>query len=124
MADGDLEVVQRFVEAFSRGDEDSARSELAPDIVYENPNLPDISSGGYHGIEGVERAWREWLDAWADYSVAVEGYEQTGEEIIVTIRGRGRGRTSDLALGWRYRQTYVVRDGKIARIRTIPLDEG
>jgi hypothetical protein len=67
-------------------------------------------------------AWHDWLSAWEEYRVEVDGYRRLDDErILVLMLHCGRGKTSGLDVG----QTGTkraganllhVRDGRVTRL--------
>ena len=44
--------------------------------------------------------WREFLAAWEDFQIDVDGYRELDDErVLVLTRHRGRGKTSGVELG-------------------------
>ena len=52
------------------------------------------SAGIYHGHEGVERFFREWLGAWTDYKMEAREYIDAGGSVVIVFRQGGIGRGS------------------------------
>jgi hypothetical protein len=42
-----------------------------------------------HGLEGLARAWREWLEPWQSFSVEIEGLVDAGDDVVTLARTRG-----------------------------------
>ena len=117
MSRAHVEVVERMIEAFSRGDFDAALACIAPDVVWD-PAMPDVavvdSQSTVRGREGVRDFFRRWLGTWIDYS-----YEQRrlidagGNKVVSVFVERGTGKGSGLALEKELAGVYEVRDGLV-----------
>lgn len=112
-----VEVVERMVEAFRRGDFDGAMACIAPDVVWD-PATPDAalvdSQSQPLGQEGVRDFFRRWLGTWQDYS-----YEQRelidagGGKVVSVFVERGTGKGSGLTVETELAGVYEVMDGLV-----------
>jgi ketosteroid isomerase-like protein len=117
MASANLELVRSLYAAWERGDFGSV-DWAHPEIEFVFADGP--TPGSWTGVAGMVEAWREFLSAWEDVHVEVEGYrELDGDRVLVLVQYRGRGKTSGLELGQMLTQTaglFHVRGGKVTRI--------
>jgi ketosteroid isomerase-like protein len=92
-----LDLVRSIYTAFERGDFSS--TEWAhPEIEYVHADGP--APGSWTGLAGMAEGFRDWLGAWDQYRVAVDGYRELDDErVLVLVRGAGRGKTSRLEVG-------------------------
>jgi ketosteroid isomerase-like protein len=114
-----LDLVRSIYAAWERGD--YSRSEWAhPEIEYVFADGP--APGSRTGLVGMAAGFREFLNAWEEYGVAVDEYrELDGERTLVFIRQRGRGKTSGLELAQLSEvgaMLFDVRGGKVTRMVT------
>jgi ketosteroid isomerase-like protein len=70
----------------------------------------------------MTESFRDFLGAWKDFRAEVEEYRELDDErVLVLIRFRGRGKTSDLEIDQMRAKgatLYYVRGGKVTRIVT------
>jgi ketosteroid isomerase-like protein len=71
----------------------------------------------FKGLESWMDLWRAWLAAWEDYSLEAGGYEIRGEQVLVEVVHRGRGRGSGLDVELPQTQLWQVRGGQAVRCR-------
>jgi uncharacterized protein len=115
MSPEDVEAVRRAYDAFARGDLETLRTLLAPDIEWRTtPEVPFM--GNYVGLDEFLRGMDEWTSAFDEVTTEVEEMIDTGENVIVHHRMRGRGRDSGVEVDLAIFQVVTVRDGKLTRM--------
>src|SRR6516225_1230816 len=71
-------------------------------------------------VVAMAKAWREFLSAWADYSIEAEEYRELDDErVLVLTRRGGRGKTSGLEIERiqsKRAAVWHVRDGTATRL--------
>ena len=82
MSQENVEVIKEFTSRFEGGDREEWRGHFDPDVVWDTSATEMPAAGVYHGHEGVERFFRDWLGTWADYEVVTPRVHR--------CRGRGR----------------------------------
>src|SRR6478672_6001433 len=112
-----LDLVRSIYADWERGDYRST-AWAHPDIEYVIADGPD--SGSWKALADTTKAWRGWLDAWADFRVEAEGYRELDEErVLVLVRFRGRAKTSGLdieEMSSKGAGLFHVRDGKVTKL--------
>ncbi len=73
-------------------------------------------SRSHRGHAGVERSVNSWFDVWEDYESEIEELMDAGDDVLVVIKSRARGRGSGVTVEHRYYRVYTVRNGKIVRM--------
>jgi ketosteroid isomerase-like protein len=63
------------------------------------------------------RLWRQWLSAWEVYELDDENYAVFGDQVVVDVTHRGRGRESGIELELPQAQLWTVRNGVLTRLR-------
>jgi uncharacterized protein len=115
MSPEDLEVVRRAYDAFARGDLETLRTFLAPDIEWRTtPEVPFM--GNYVGLDEFLRGMNDWTDSFEDITTQVEEMIDAGDSVIVGHRMRGRGRDSGVEVDLAIFQVVGVRDGQLTRM--------
>jgi ketosteroid isomerase-like protein len=110
MSQENVEAARRCIEAYCRGDYDEASEYLAPDVVWEvGQELPA------HGPAAVRDVWRRWDAEWEELETVAEEYIDAGDQLVVIMRYRGRGRISGVEVNDLQFEVHTLRDGKCIR---------
>jgi ketosteroid isomerase-like protein len=112
-----VEVMRRVFEAQDRHDWDAVYSFYAPDIVWEDVDGLWGDWGTARGVDGVRAAWRRWLGVLDRPAFTAEEFGAVGDEVLVTVRMRGRGRESGIDVEQVITMIWTLRSGKAERIR-------
>ena len=113
MSQENVEIVRRAFEAYNRGDLDAAVADFAPDSEYIASGAVPGGRGVYRGPEGYKR-FVAWLrDEFEDARVEVDAITDAGDQVLVSVTTRGRGRQSGVEASWNVWQVWTLRDGKI-----------
>jgi ketosteroid isomerase-like protein len=106
------EAARAFLMAFE-GDDDAFRETLHPEIEWypiEENRTPT------RGVEAALWNRNQWLDTWDDYRQDVDEVIEDGDDVVVGIHIRARGRRSGVEADLRFYVQVKVRDGKVAYI--------
>jgi uncharacterized protein len=117
MSQENVEVVKEFTRLFEGGDRDEWREYFVPNVVWDTSATEMPLAGVYHGHQGVERFFRDWLGTWTDYEVATREYIDAGEAVVVVFRQRGTGRGSGVRTERDFFGVYELRESKVVRYR-------
>ena len=114
MSQGNVEVVQRFEDAFVRGDMDEVLSLLTSDVVvHEAPSLP--YPGDHRGHDGFLRLADAFNAVWEIVSDLDLTFLDAGEaHVVVLVAFDVMTRSTGVPLRLRLAEVYTVRDGRIA----------
>ena len=130
MSQENLEVVRRVFEAEARGDIETLLALYDPDIEWDNSRSPVGDFAGtvgrvFRGRDGVQRAFREWYEAWEKVDSEVEELIDAGGEHVVSVfTYRARGRTSGAEVEFAHMAgIWTIRNGKVARVAWLPTRE-
>jgi uncharacterized protein len=111
------ELVRATVERFQAGDREHWRSVFAENVDWDMTRDEAALFGEFHGHEGVEAFFTQWLGAWDDYSVEHTEIIDAGDSVVVVFRQHGRGKSSGIEIDRDFYGVYDVREGKITRYR-------
>jgi ketosteroid isomerase-like protein len=117
MSQENVEMVKAFMSLFERGDRNEWRDYFDRDVVWDTSASRMPSAGIYHGHEGVERFFREWLGAWSDYRVETREYIDAGGSVVIVFRQSGIGRGSGVRTEREFFGVYDLSDLKVVRYR-------
>jgi ketosteroid isomerase-like protein len=110
MSQENVERVRNSLEAYRRGDYAAASACLAPDVVWEvGQELPA------HGPAAVQDLWKRWDSEWEDLETVAEEILDAGDNVVVAMRYRGRGRGSGVEVNDRLFEVHTFRDGECVR---------
>ena len=117
MSRENVELARRGYEAFARGDLDAIfESFMHPEIeAHDPPEIPDAAI--YRGREAVRRDWEHTSELFEDFSVDVDKTFDRGDEVVVFLRFRGRGRGSTAEVEAPMAHVWTIRDGQAVRLR-------
>ena len=116
MSQEDVDRIRRGYEAFGRRDLDAALEMADPAIEAHDPaEMPD--SAIHRGREAVRRDWEQTLDLFDDFSIAIEEIFDAGEEVVVFLHYRGRGKESGAAVALQMAHVLTFKDGLAVRLR-------
>jgi uncharacterized protein len=117
MSQENVELARRSVEAFAAGDWKTTLEFVDAEVEWiETPGLgPD--AGVYRGIEEVRDAVESWTGMWTDYAFEVRDYLDAGDQVVVLVQERGRGRSTGVSVERELGQVLTVRGGKVGRVR-------
>ena len=111
MSQENLEIVRKAVEAYARGDLDTALTHADPDIVW-NP----VEEAATQGQDAIRANVERWEIDFDDFEATPEEYIDAGDQVLVTIHWSGRGRGSGLQVDIRTYMVFTARDGTLIRM--------
>jgi len=119
MSQANVDALRRVYEAMARGDFWTAREVFHPEIEWSWSSSMSGLTGvdTYHGIEGVEAATRDALEAWDVFRQEAEEFIEAGDDVVVLIRQHGRPRGSTREVEDEVAQVWTFRDGSAIRFR-------
>lgn len=85
---------------------------LDPDVEWRAAQ----DSRSHRGHAGVERSVSSWFEVWDDYEFEIEELTDAGDDVLVVISSRARGKGSGVRVEHRYYRVCTVRNGKIVRM--------
>jgi len=103
----------RGFEAFRRGDLDAWLNE-APDEWHTTSTFPGVEPV-YRGREGLTALW-EFMRAPWEMEAEIERVEDLGEELLVLLTARVRGKSSGAEAEWKAAHVMSEKDG-VTRVK-------
>jgi ketosteroid isomerase-like protein len=70
----------------------------------------------YHGHDGVWRYFSEWLEEFKAHEARAEKLIAAGDDVIVGLRLKGRGKASGVEVEMTRFNVYRIRDGLAIRV--------
>ena len=114
MSQENVEIVARYSDAFQRGDLAATLSVLDEDVEWHDQAA--IPGADVHrGREAVGRHIRQWLEAWEEIDYTPEEVLDRGNQVVVVVRRRGKGKGSGVEVNDQVAYVLTVSSGKITR---------
>jgi ketosteroid isomerase-like protein len=116
MASPNKAVIHKLFEAYTRGENETLRLLLSPNVIYHLPGR-SVIAGDYHGQDVVLELWarqKSWIDG-KPYRSSFLGMLEEGDQVLVltNVEASIRGKT----LAWQGANLFTVRDGRVAECR-------
>lgn len=98
---------------------DKVEALVAPDcrVEWVGPTTPIVEGNEFENREEWMGLWRQWLAAWDEYEAEASDYQAFGDQVVVDVIHRGRGRGSGIELELSQTLLWTVRDGVLRRMR-------
>jgi ketosteroid isomerase-like protein len=115
MSQENVELVQRFTEAFNDGDVEAVLAEAHPEIEFIPLRAP--IQGAYRGHSGLREYFADTAETFDVLYVAIDEVPTRGDRIAVnigTLRIRGKGSGVEVTVPTA--AVFTVQDGKVARV--------
>jgi ketosteroid isomerase-like protein len=110
MSQENVELVDRFADAFNRRDLDACLA-LTDDDVMLVPRVGAME-GDYQGHDGVRRFYEALLGVWPNLTVTVGEVRDFGGVTVAVLHARGQGAGSDVPWDWTVWQVIRWRRAK------------
>jgi ketosteroid isomerase-like protein len=117
MSQENVEIVKAFHGLFEAGDRDAWRDYFDPDVIWDTSATTMPTAGIYHGHQGVERFFRDWLGGWSDYRVETREYIDAGDSVVLVFRQSGIGRGSGVRTERDFFAVFDLSNSKVVRYR-------
>jgi ketosteroid isomerase-like protein len=115
MSHENVEVVRRAFEAFDRGDMEGVVADFGPHFEYVATGAIPGVRGVYRGTEGYRRFLEAFVGEFDDVHVKTPEFVEAGDQVLVSVTIRGRGKRSRAETSWSFWLLWQVRDGKVVR---------
>jgi len=111
MPHANIEIVDRLIAAWGRRDLESALDEMHPRCEIRGVEARET----LRGHEGVAAGFRDWFEAFEEFTIEPESFTLDGDRVLVAMRQRARGKGSGIEIEQRFYQLFTLRDGMVFR---------
>ena len=111
MAEENIEIVGRLIDAWNRRDLQAALEAMHPRCEVRGVEARETLKGH----DGVAAGFRDWFDAFAEFTIEPENFIAHGDRVLVPMRQRARGKGSGLEIEQRFYQLFTLRGGMVFR---------
>ncbi len=114
-------IVRRLYDAVARRDSATVLAIYHPEVEWDHTRNEAVVGlmGGeaiYHGHEGLRRWSRDWYEAWESVDAQPEELIDAGEDVIVVLNYRGRGRASGIEVELTHMAgVFTLTEGQVVR---------
>lgn len=116
MSQENVEILRHAWKAWERGEWDALYALYHPDIVWDATALEGPITRIYHGLDGVRQYFSDWLESFEAHEARAEKFIEAGDDVIVGIRLKGRGKASGVEVEMARSNVYRMRDGLAVRV--------
>ena len=117
MSEENAEVVRQVVEAFNQRDLAAMIQRFDPGIEWEPGGPAAVERPIYRGRDEVSSGFIETWETWELFQVEERELRDLGDSIVWLGRAQMRGGASHVELDQEFAVHFLVRDGKIVRLR-------
>jgi ketosteroid isomerase-like protein len=104
-----VEIVRGLYDAYRRGDADTARAAIDPNVEWDSRH--HVDGRVYHGHDGVREFFRNWLGLWESTDSRPEKFLDAGDRVVVlTVETTKAG---GLEITERHAEIYTLRGRKV-----------
>ena len=116
MSQENVEIVQRHIEAWNRGDLTAFLAMFRSDAEIDWSRARGPLKGVYRGRGERETFWNEFYSTFEFAHIEAQGFTDAGSEVVVSITARFRGREG-IEVTATSASVYSVENGQITRLR-------
>jgi ketosteroid isomerase-like protein len=113
MSEENIEIIRSVFGAFERGDLGEMFEWVTDDVITHRVEPDDAV---YHGKEGFLEAVADWIEGFADWTVAPEEFFDVGDSVVVRVHQTARGASSGVPVESRIWFVFEVCGRKIVRL--------
>jgi ketosteroid isomerase-like protein len=111
MAEANVEIVGRLIDAWSRRDLEAVLEAMHPQCEVRGIEVRET----LRGHDELAAGFRDWFDAFEEFTIEPEDFISDGDRVLVPMRQRARGKGSGLQVEQRFYQLFTLRDGMVFR---------
>jgi hypothetical protein len=116
MSTKNVEILRRGYEAFNRGGLEAILPFLDREIEWRTRE--EGVEGNYHGHQGVRKFFADVVDDMLEgIQLEPEEFIDAGDEVLVLVHTRGRGRASGAEVEERVTHVWRMREGRAIRLQ-------
>jgi hypothetical protein len=86
-----------------------------PDFEIDASRVDMPGFGIFHGLEGMRKLWRAWIEEWERYSWTQSNWSEIGDHVIADVRIQATGKSSGADVVWDHCQVWTFSDGRVVR---------
>jgi uncharacterized protein len=116
MSESNVQILKAMFDAFNKGDLAGALESADPAIEAE-PSGAFPDQAALRGHEGVFRFFAMFLEAWDEYHAEPVEFIDAGDDVVVMVHQRARGKGSGVVIESDMFQVWTFRGGKAVRVR-------
>jgi ketosteroid isomerase-like protein len=116
MSEENVETVKEFSHRFAEGGHVTGEY-FDPEIVWDTSASGMPAAGIYHGLDGVRRFWRDWLEPWEDYKIEYSEFVNVGDSVMCVFRQAATGKGSGIRSERDFFALWYLEDSKVVRFR-------
>ena len=105
-----IEIVGRLIDAWNQRDLQAALKAMHPQCEVRGVEVRET----LRGHDGVAAGFREWFEAFDEFTIEPENFIADGDRVLVSMRQRARGKGSGLEIEQRF-QLFTMCDGLVFR---------
>lgn len=114
MSQDHVETVLKTYASFSEGDLTTVLQQLDPEVV--SYTAPPLDRAEHRGHEGFLEWCENWMSAFEEFTMEVEGHLEVGEAVILQVRQRATGAASGVPVERTFWFLHRFSAGRITRI--------
>jgi ketosteroid isomerase-like protein len=117
MSRENVELVRRAFRLFRQEGPEAVRELVHPEFELRDPGpIGEV----HHGPEGAVEYLREWIGTWDDFAIEAEDFFDAGDQVVIFVVQRGRGRGSGVEVDQRLAVLFRISGGQIIDFRPYP----
>ena len=113
MSQENVEIVRAAIDAFNRGDVDTAFKDVIPDFEYDQTRAVGIDRGVFD-LEQFQSLLATFTDSWESFTIGADELIDAGDDVVMPFTNVARGRDG-IEVQARGVWVWTIRDGSIVR---------
>ena len=113
MSQENVEIVRAAIDAFNRGDVDTAFKDAAPDFEYDQTRAVGMDRGVFN-LDEFRSLLTAFTDSWESFTIGADELIDAGDDVAMPFTNVARGRDG-IEVQARGVWVWMIRDGSIVR---------